>query len=115
MITVLHDHDYEGPRRKVRRELRPWSPVFAETRDGGLDLARLGKPTHLVLAERGGPVDHDVEHAARTLDKGGVGTEALFQFGRQTGGSGVVVSNHAVGNGDVHGSLLVVSSLHNSS
>jgi hypothetical protein len=108
MITVLHDHDYAGLWRKVRQGFSDRSSDLHEASDRRFDLARFREPAGLVLAECRHAVDHDVKHTAGALDQCGIGAESLLQVGRQTGGPRVVVSNHAVGDGDIHGSLLVV-------
>lgn len=56
------------------------------------------------LREHQVPVDLDLEGAARRLDQLDLGVgERIPELCRQTGGSGLVVSDDAVGNRDDHG------------
>jgi hypothetical protein len=57
----------------------------------------------LVFAVDEPAVRLNVEDAAGTLDELGVEAVLALDGGRQTGGPGVVVSLHAVGNADLHG------------
>ena len=56
-----------------------------------------------LLGEDAAPVDFHLEHAARRLDQlhVSVGVD-LADLGRQTGGSGLVISDDAVFDGDAH-------------
>jgi len=55
------------------------------------------------LGEDPATVDLDLKHAARRLDQLHVGVGvALADFGRQTGGAGLVVSDDAVFDRDTH-------------
>ncbi len=61
------------------------------------DLSRLGVPPERLLGEDQLAVHRDLEHAARRRDQPDVGVgEGLLQLSRQTGGSGLVVSDDAV-------------------
>jgi hypothetical protein len=68
-------------------------------------LRVLWETTGLVLAVNEPAVNLDVEDASGPLDKRRLDVEFVLDGGRQTGGFGVVVSLHAVGNGDVHSDL----------
>jgi hypothetical protein len=60
-------------------------------------LAGLGMPTELLLGKHRPPVDVDFEHAAGRLDQLHFGLRVrLANLCRQTGGSGLVVSNDTV-------------------
>ncbi len=69
-------------------------------------LALLRETVELVLREDALAVDSDVEDAAATADQLdlGLGMTAL-QLGLQTGGPGLVVSNAAVLDDDLHGAI----------
>jgi hypothetical protein len=57
-----------------------------------------------LLGENAATVDLDLEHAARRLDQLHIGVGVgLADFGRQTGGSRLVVSDDAVFDRDAHG------------
>ncbi len=47
-------------------------------------------------------VEYDFEDTARTLDELCIGIKSVFEVDRQTGGPGLVVSNVAIFDGDVH-------------
>ena len=65
-------------------------------------------PAELLLREDEATVDDHLEHAAARVDESDLGLGVLlFQHGRQTGGSGPVVSDDAVFDRDVHVSGLV--------
>ena len=51
-------------------------------------------------------VDLDVEDAALAADELGVDAETVLDFSRETRGGGLVVSNYAVRDADVHGAML---------
>ncbi len=58
---------------------------------------------HRLLGEQESPVDRHIEHAARGFHKADVGVgKGLLQLSRQTGGSGLVVSDDAVLDRDLH-------------
>jgi len=65
----------------------------------------LRKATGFVFAVNEPAVNLDVEDASGPLDERWLNAEFVLDGGRQTGGFRVVVSLHAVGNGDVHGYL----------
>ena len=66
-------------------------------------FARLGVAPESLLREDPAPVDFDLKHAARRLDQLDVGVRVgLADFGRQTGGPGLVVSDDAVFDRDAH-------------
>jgi hypothetical protein len=65
-------------------------------------FARLGVARHLPLGEDRLAVDTYFEDATAALTQGDGGPKLLFELGRQTGGSGLVVSNHAVEDLDAH-------------
>ena len=65
-------------------------------------LARLGVSLYLPFREDGRAVDTHLEHAPAALEQGDGGTELPLELGRQTGGAGLVVSNHAVEDLDAH-------------
>ena len=67
------------------------------------DLARLREAPHLLLGEDQLIAESDVEDPARAFDQVGLNAELLLDVGRQTGGSGVVVSDGAVLDRDVLG------------
>lgn len=82
-------------------------PTGAPTRDattGSADLfcdqafhfAVLGKAPEGLLGEQRLAVEADLEDPVLALDQLRIEAETLLQFGRQTGGSGLVVSNDAV-------------------
>lgn len=63
--------------------------------------------TQRLLGEHRVAVHGHLEDSPRGLDQLGLDTGKLFlQLSRQTGGSGLVVSNDAVFDADVHGTLL---------
>jgi hypothetical protein len=57
---------------------------------------------YLPLGEDGRALDTHLEHAPATLAQGNGGPEFPFELGRQTGGTGLVVSHHAVEDLDAH-------------
>jgi hypothetical protein len=86
--------------------MAPAASVGAGGGPGGdrrLDLAGRGKAAHLLFGEDQLAVELDVEDAPGTLDQLGSDAEAPFQLVRQTGGTGSVVSNSAVLDGDAFG------------
>lgn len=71
------------------------------------DLAGLRVPAHRRLREHHDAIHGDVEHAAGGADHFDLDTgEFLLQLSRQTGGSGLIVSNDAEFDADMHGSIL---------
>jgi hypothetical protein len=71
--------------------------------DRRLDLARGGKASRLLLREDELAVQLDLEDAAAALDQRGARPESPLQLVRQTGGTGQIVSSHAILDGDVFG------------
>jgi hypothetical protein len=66
-------------------------------------LPLLGVASEALLGENAASVDLDLEHASGRLDQLYVGVRVgLADFGRQTGGPGLVVSDDAVFDGDSH-------------
>jgi len=65
-------------------------------------FARLGMAAQLPLGEDRLAVDTHLEDPAASRTQGNGGPELPFELRRQTGGAGLVVSNHAVENLDVH-------------
>jgi hypothetical protein len=59
---------------------------------------------HTVLGEQQPAVGHDIEDPAVAFYQLRLRAGRRLDFGRQTGGLGAVVSDAAVGNGDIHGS-----------
>ena len=57
---------------------------------------------YLPFGEDGRAVDTHLENAPAALVQGDGGPELPFELGRQTGGAGLVVSNHAVEDLDAH-------------
>jgi hypothetical protein len=71
--------------------------------DQSQHLARLGVTAQALLREDPTPVNFHFEHAARRLDELDVRVRiSLADFGRQTGGSGFIVSDDAVFDRDTH-------------
>jgi len=67
------------------------------------DFSGLGVASQRLLGENATTVDLHFEHAARRLDQLYVGVGVgLADFGRQTGGSGLVVSDDAVFDRNAH-------------
>lgn len=64
------------------------------------DLARLGESPDHLFREEHPPVEADDEIPPFALDQTDLLTGLCFDFGRQTGGTGSVVSNDAVFDGD---------------
>ncbi len=63
----------------------------------------------VVLGEDQMTVEADVENAARTLFEPGLDLKAPFDVCRQTGGTGAIVSDHAVLDDDlVHATSAVI-------
>ena len=83
--------------------------MLHEGRQPTEDVRFVGERAGFVFAEEQVVVDFDVEDAAAAADELRSDTEGAFDFGRQTGGAGEVVSLHAVGNGHDHGFLLDLS------
>jgi hypothetical protein len=79
-------------------------------RDQGLDLARRGEASGLLLREDELAVQLDVEDAASALDQRGAEPEPLLQLVRQTGGAGEIISGYAVLDGKVVGHIDVLLS-----
>ncbi len=78
------------------------NPPIRHAPQPGDDLAGLGEAARAELR-----VDHDavhrhVEDATGALDQLRLRAEGVLQLRRQTGGAGLVVSHHAVGDLDVH-------------
>jgi len=71
------------------------------------DFLILGEAADLILGEDVRPIDGDIENAAAAFDEFRLDSRVLFDFVRQTGGRGVVVSLHAVRDGNLHGSSAV--------
>ncbi len=71
------------------------------------DLFGLGKPSQFLLGEDQRPVGDDLEGAVTAFDQFDADTEFLIDAGRQTGGLRPIVSFHAKGNRDLHGSIKV--------
>ena len=72
--------------------------------DQSHDLSRLRVAPERLLGENEATVYRHVEHAARGLYQAELGIgKGLFQLSRQTGGSGLIVSNDAVLDRDEHG------------
>ncbi len=68
------------------------------------NLSGVGMPPELLLGEEQGPVNSDLEHAARPLDKSDLGSRmGLLDLRLQTGGAWTVVSNDAILNRYFHG------------
>lgn len=86
---------------------RPATPLppgrFLERAD---NLVILGKATDLVLAEDLAAVHNHIQNAATSPHQLGLHADRLFDLLRQTGGKRVVVSLPAIGDGDIHESLL---------
>ena len=59
-----------------------------------------------MLGEHERIIRPDVEYPAAALDEFGIKPQRCLDPGRQTGGPGQVVSFSAIGNGNVHGSIL---------
>ena len=76
------------------------------------DLARLGMAPLSPLGEDQRSVDGHLEHAAGGLDQFDVGFGPRpRELGRQTGGPGLIVSNEAVFDRNVHGSRITYGGL----
>ena len=69
---------------------------------GPNDLPGIRIPALAVLGKNQRAVGSDIEDTAAALDELGLHSELPGNFGRQTGGPGQVVSDHAVGDGDAH-------------
>ncbi len=68
------------------------------------DLTLIREAADFFLGEDQLSFQGDLEYAVLALDELGVEIEFVLQFSRQTGGSGFVVSNHAVLNRQIsHG------------
>jgi len=67
--------------------------------EGPFQLAGLREPSQGLFGEQLLVTELDLEGAAAALDQTGGQVELLFDLGRQTGGAGVVVSLHAVFDG----------------
>ena len=97
-------------RRPGRRDRRPERagrerrrrPRSGVDREAAQDLVQLGEAPGLVLRPDQVAIHHDVEHALVTLDQHGFYAAILANGGCQTGSLRQVVSNHAVGDRDVH-------------
>jgi len=67
------------------------------------DFAGLGVASDTLLGEHTTAVDFHLEHAARRLNPFHVGVRIrLANFGRQTGGPRLIISDDAVFDGDSH-------------
>ena len=63
----------------------------------------LGEAPDFFLGKDQGAVPGDFKYAARPFNQGDFDARNFsFKFGLQTGGFGIVVSHHAVFNGNVH-------------
>lgn len=79
--------------------------------DSGLPLPnephhfpRLRVPTNLFLRKDQLTVQRHIEGPPRGFDQGDLSVGKLFaELRRQTGGAGLIVSHHAVGDTDLHG------------
>ena len=67
----------------------------------------IGELAGVVLRVDQRAVNVDVEDPTRAGDQERFAAERIFKLGRQTDGVGLVVSLHAVGDGDIHDSLRV--------
>lgn len=67
-----------------------------------LDLAGVGEASQLMLGEDQFAVEANVEDPTASLDQVGSLAELSLNFVRQTGGTRLVVSNHAVFDCDRH-------------
>lgn len=65
-------------------------------RDESLHLTALGKPPEGFLGVQQVAVEADLEDAVAAFHQLGLEVETLLQFGRQTGGAWLVVSNDTV-------------------
>jgi hypothetical protein len=74
------------------------------------DLSFRGEATFFVFGEDLGVPDGDIERSAGTADELRVDVEFFFERGRQTGGSGEVVSDYAVFDDHVHEGRLLTTS-----
>ncbi len=94
--------------RGKARQYRTGQKVILAKQPDNLPVVR--KTTGFMLGIHLVAVRADSEHTAGTGNEFNLGTEFLFQFDLQTGGSGLVVSCRAVFNGDLHGffSLFIV-------
>lgn len=61
-----------------------------------------GETVDSMLAEDHVAIDNNVENAAGPLDERGVDIAVIFDCGGQTGRLGLIVSLHAVRDGDFH-------------
>ena len=73
------------------------------------DLTRFGKASDRLLGEDQPAVGDDVEDAAAARDESGIEAPGLLELGRQTGGTGQIVSLLAVGDLERHGCTSVVA------
>jgi len=71
--------------------------------DESRDLLVIGKMAGLVLGKKQPSVQPDIKDAVGAWNEGDGGCELLFQFRFQPGSARQVISEGAVGNGDVHG------------
>jgi hypothetical protein len=78
-------------------------------RDLALDLAGLGEAAQLLLRKDQIVTDGNLKDAAAALDQPGLDAELPFDFGRQTGGTGIVVSTGTVLDGDLARHALLLS------
>ncbi len=70
------------------------------------NLVVLGEAVDRMFAEDHLTVDHDVEDASTSLDESALDAVVILDGGGQTGRLGLVVSLHAVGDGDIHAVLV---------
>src|SRR2546426_12801243 len=74
--------------------------------DQSHDLSRLGVASERLVGKNEAPVHRHVEHPARGFNETNLSIgNGVFQLSRQTGGSGLIVSNDAVLDRDEHGSV----------
>jgi hypothetical protein len=66
------------------------------------DLFGLGEAPFLVLRKEELAVHGHVENAASAVDEDGIDSEFLLDGGRETRSPWLIVSNHAILDGDVH-------------
>jgi len=73
------------------------------------DLSMLREATRHVLGIEQLVIEFDIEDATASFDELSVQAEFLLNFCRQTGGSGLIISNDAIFNGELHGSSVLLS------
>ena len=100
-------------RHPGRTYLRPFRNSGDSLLELPLHLPGLGKAAQRLLREDQLAAVGDLEDAVRALLQSRGDAEALLQLVRQTGGTGVVVSDHTVFDVDVgHGMSILRSALH---